>query len=112
MLGGQLRPEALATIGAATLAAIEQINADIHILGVCSLHPELGISVLELEESHVKRAMIARAAEVVAVTSAEKIGSAAPYVVGPLDELTRIVTDASPEQLAPFRAAGIDIVRV
>ena len=48
------------------------------ILGVCSLHPEFGITVLDLEESYVKRAMIANAVEVVAVSSAEKLGSAGP----------------------------------
>ena len=52
------------------------------VLGVCSLHPEIGITVLDLEESYVKRAMIANAAEVVAVSSADKLGSAGPYVVG------------------------------
>ena len=42
----------------------------------------------------MKRAMIANAAEVVAVSSADKLGSAGPYVVGPLDELTHLVTES------------------
>jgi DeoR/GlpR family transcriptional regulator of sugar metabolism len=82
------------------------------VLGVCSLHPEVGITVLDLEESYVKRTMIANAADVVAVSSADKLGSAAPYVVAPLDELTYLVTEqsVSPELLAPYRALGIDVV--
>jgi DeoR/GlpR family transcriptional regulator of sugar metabolism len=66
---------------------------DVSVLGVCSVHPELGISVMDLEEARVKRAMIGRSAEVIAATAAEKLGSQGPYVVGPIEELTAIVTD-------------------
>ena len=61
----------------------------------------------------MKRAMIASAAEVVAVASAEKLGTAAPYIVGPLSDLTHLVTErsVSKEVLAPYRALGITIVR-
>jgi DeoR/GlpR family transcriptional regulator of sugar metabolism len=70
--------------------------------------------VLDIEESHVKRAMIANAAEVVAVSAADKLGSAGPYVIAPLEELTYVVTerDASAEQLDGFRAAGVEVVLV
>ena len=111
LLGGQLRKDAIAAAGAATVEAIERIQADVCVLGVCSLHPEIGISVLDLEESYVKRAMIDHAAEVVAVTAADKLGSAGPYVVAPLDQLTRLVTDttAAKDALAPFRKLGIEV---
>ena len=82
MLGGTLDKGALALVGAATVEALRSIRADVLVLGVCSLHPEIGITVLDLEESYVKRAMIANAAEVIAVSSADKLGSAGPYVVG------------------------------
>jgi DeoR/GlpR family transcriptional regulator of sugar metabolism len=112
LLGGTLSKEAVAAVGAATLEAVERIQADVCVLGVCSLHPEIGISVLDLEESYVKRAMIDHAAEVVAVTTAEKLGSAGPYVVAPLDNLTYLVTDSTvtEETLEPFRQLGIEVV--
>jgi DeoR/GlpR family transcriptional regulator of sugar metabolism len=52
------------------------------------------------------------ATEVVAVSTADKLGSAGPYVVGPVEELTYLVTDASapPERLDGFRAAGIEVI--
>jgi DeoR/GlpR family transcriptional regulator of sugar metabolism len=112
MLGGALDKHAHAVVGAATIEALRTVRADVLVLGVCSLHPEIGITVLELEESYVKRAMIAGAAEVVAVASAEKLGSAGPYVVAPLGELTHIVTDAaaSDATLAPYRELGVEVV--
>jgi DeoR/GlpR family transcriptional regulator of sugar metabolism len=112
MLGGTLDKDSLALVGAGTVGALRSIRADVLILGVCSLHPEIGITVLDLEESHVKRAMIANAAEVIAVSSADKLGSAGPYVIGSLGELTHLVTDraCAPHDLEPYRAHGVDIV--
>jgi DeoR/GlpR family transcriptional regulator of sugar metabolism len=112
VLGGMLAKNAQALVGAATVESLRSVRADVLVLGVCSLHPEVGITVLDLEESYVKRAMIANAAEVVAVSSADKLGSAGPYVAAPLEELTHLVTERSiaPEQLAPYRALGVEVV--
>jgi DeoR/GlpR family transcriptional regulator of sugar metabolism len=112
VLGGMLAKDAQALVGAATVEALRSVRADVLVLGVCSLHPEVGITVNDLEESYVKRAMIANAAEVVAVSSADKLGSAGSYVVAPLGELTHLVTEqsASAEQLAEHRALGVEVV--
>jgi DeoR/GlpR family transcriptional regulator of sugar metabolism len=112
VLGGMLAKEANALVGAATVEALRSVRADVLVLGVCSLHPDVGITVLDLEESYVKRAMIANAAEVVAVSAADKLGSAAPYVIAPLDELTYLVTEegAPSEQIDGFRAAGVEVI--
>jgi DeoR/GlpR family transcriptional regulator of sugar metabolism len=112
VLGGMLAKEANALVGAATADALRSVRADVLVLGVCSLHPEIGITVLDLEESYVKRAMIENAAEVVAVSAADKLGSAGPYVIAPLEELTYLVTEASASagQLDGFRAVGVEVV--
>jgi DeoR/GlpR family transcriptional regulator of sugar metabolism len=112
LVGGMLAKEAHALVGAATVEALRAVRADVLVLGVCSLHPEIGITVLDLEESYVKRQMIANAAEVVAVSSADKLGSAGPYMIAPLEELTYLVTEesASAAQLEGFRAAGVEVV--
>lgn len=113
MLGGRFFKDSLVTVGAATVEALRMVRADLCMLGVCSVHPEVGISALDYEEAQVKRAMIVEAAEVVAVASAEKLGTAAPYIVAPLKELTHLVTerDVPDEVLAPYRALGITIVQ-
>jgi len=112
VLGGMLDKEPRALVGAATVEALRSVRADVLVLGICSVHAEVGITVLELEESYVKRAMIANAAEVVAVSSAEKLGSAGPYVIAPVEELTYLVTEAdgAAEQLDRFRAAGVEVL--
>lgn len=113
MLGGRLYKHELVNVGAATVEAYRNIRADICFLGISSLHPDVGISTLDLEEVYVKRAMIASAAEVVALTSAAKLGTAASYIVGPISDLTHLVTEyTTPDEiLAPYKAQGITVIR-
>jgi DeoR/GlpR family transcriptional regulator of sugar metabolism len=112
VVGGRLYKHSLVTLGAAAIETLRTIRADICMLGVCSLHPQDGISVPDLEEAYVKRAMIAGSAEVVALASAEKLGTASPYLVGPIDDLTHIVTECSASEavLAAYRVHRITII--
>ncbi len=113
MLGGKLYKKALVNVGAATVEALGMIHADLCMLGVCSLHPEVGISVPNLDEAHVKRAMIAAAAEVVGLATAQKLDTAAPYVVESIHALTYLVTapTVSEEMLAAYKALGLTIIQ-
>ena len=69
MLGGRLYKKALVNVGAEAIEAVSRIRADLCLLGVCSVHPEVGISVTNLDEAHVKRTMIQGAAEVVGLVT-------------------------------------------
>ena len=113
VLGGRLNKGAQAMTGVPVVEGLRQFRPDLCVLGVCSLHPEIGISMLDVEEAYVKRAMIEQAAEVVAMVGAAKLGTAAPYVVGPPKALTYLVTDGSidPQVLAPYQEQGIVVVR-
>ena len=112
VVGGRLRPNALVTVGAVALEALRIVRADVVFLGVCGLHPEIGVTTEDLEERHVKAAMIEGAAEVVALADHDKLGTAMPFVVAPLSSVTRLVTDADADDqaLAPYRALGIDVI--
>jgi DeoR/GlpR family transcriptional regulator of sugar metabolism len=111
MIGGNLRARSRVTVGAAAVAAFERVRADVLFLGVCGLHPEIGITVEDAEEREGKRAMIAGAAEVVGLADQDKLGTALPFVVEPLTAVTKLVTDASDERvLAPYRALGIELL--
>jgi DeoR/GlpR family transcriptional regulator of sugar metabolism len=55
--------------------------------------------------------MIAGAAEIVGLADHDKLGTALPFVVAPLAEVTKLVTDAvDEEELAPYRALGIEVL--
>jgi DeoR/GlpR family transcriptional regulator of sugar metabolism len=70
LVGGRLLKESLVTVGAQTVESLRQVRADACVLGVCSLHPELGITTTHHDEAHVKRAMVEASAEVIALATA------------------------------------------
>ncbi len=113
MIGGHILSPSLVTIGAAAVEAFSAIHADLCMLGVCSLHPELGVSTPDYEESLIKRVMVENSAEVAALTTVEKLGTGAPYTVAPISDLTYIVTepDAPDDMLEPYAAKGITIMK-
>ena len=113
VIGGTLRPDSLVTVGATAVDALRVIRADIMFLGVCGLHPQIGVTTNDLEERHVKAAMIEGAGEVVALADHDKLGTAMPVVVAPMSAVTQLVTDADVEErsLAPYRALGIEVLR-
>lgn len=113
VIGGSLRARAGVTVGAGAVAELAEVRPDVLFLGVCGLHPEIGVSVEDAAERDGKRAMIAGAAEVVGLADHDKLGTALPFVVAPLSELTTLVTDAAAddELLAPYRALGIEVLR-
>jgi DeoR/GlpR family transcriptional regulator of sugar metabolism len=111
LIGGRLVKESQVTVGAAAVDALRQVRADACVLGICSVHPELGVTVNHHEEAHVKRAMVESAAEVIALATADKLRTAAPWVVAPLSDLTHLVTDAGEDLTADYAAAGVSVVR-
>jgi DeoR/GlpR family transcriptional regulator of sugar metabolism len=113
LLGGRVFKASRVAVGAATVDAVRSIRADMYLLGVNGLHHEAGISTTDLEEALVKRAMIANAAEVVALVSSEKLGTGARYIVAPASQLTHLVTErAAPDDLvAPFERLGVTVLR-
>jgi DeoR/GlpR family transcriptional regulator of sugar metabolism len=113
MLGGRLYKKALVNVGAEAIEAVSRIRADLCLLGVCSVHPEVGISVTNLDEAHVKRAMIQGAAEVVGLVTAQKLDTAATYVVESIHVFTYLVTAATVphEMLVAYKDLDITIIR-
>lgn len=113
VVGGTLRRNALVTVGATAVEALKLIRADVVFLGVCGLHPQIGVTTEDLEERHVKAAMIDGAAEVVALADHDKLGTAMSVVVAPLSAVTQLVTDAEADDaaLVPYRTLGIEVLR-
>jgi DeoR/GlpR family transcriptional regulator of sugar metabolism len=111
MLGGRLFRHSIVGVGAATLEAIAGIRADTYFMGVCSLHPEHGLSTGDYEEACVKRALCEAAAETIVLASSEKLATASPYRVVGLNDISGIVLPAeTPAELfAPYQERAITL---
>ena len=110
LIGGRLLKDAQVAVGAATVEALHTVRADVCVLGICSLHPDAGVTTLDDEEAHVKRAMVASSAEVIALATADKLRSASPWVVAQLADIDHLVTDGDDELTRPYATAGINVV--
>ena len=113
LIGGRLFKHSVVAVGAAAIEAIGHVRADTYFMGVTGIHPVEGLSTGDLEEAYVKRALMARAAEVVVLASAEKINAASPFVIADTAAAGTVVveTDTASASLAALVALGINIVR-
>lgn len=113
VIGGTLYKDNILAVGAETVEAYSRVNADLCLQGIWSIHPEVGISHPDFEEARVKRAMIESADRVVALASAEKLGTASSFVVAPASACTHLVTEREvpDEMLDPFRKLGTTVLK-
>ncbi len=112
VIGGRLLKPSLVSVGAETVSGLQNLRADLCLMGVCSLDIAAGISTFEYEEALVKRAMIAGSSRVAALSGREKLNTASPFIVAPISSLDVLVTEAGlpTEMLAAYRQAGIEVI--
>ena len=112
LLGGQINRMDLASTGAPMLREIANIRADLCFLGLCGVHLEVGLTTRRLEEVELFRAMTQSSGAVIGVGTKAKIGTAGPFVIGPvtlLDYLA-VAPELSEAEAAGFRRQGIEIL--
>jgi DeoR/GlpR family transcriptional regulator of sugar metabolism len=91
MLGGKLFKHSMVSVGAITLAAAKQINADAYFMGVTGIHPSAGLTTGDFEEAQIKRALHLQAAETIVMASSEKIGTASAFEIASITAATQVV---------------------
>lgn len=110
-LGGRVdKAEQIAT-GIATWEAVAALSVDLCLLGVCGIDAEAGLMEMSHDEARLKARMIQVAGRVVTAAAAKKLGTRAPFRIGPINLLTCLVTEQSVprKHLARYREAGIDV---
>jgi DeoR/GlpR family transcriptional regulator of sugar metabolism len=92
LIGGKLFKHSIVSLGAAAIEAIGQIRADTFFMGVTAV-AESGWSTGDLEEAHIKRALMHSAAETVVLASHEKLGAVSPYQIAKLPAVAELVVE-------------------
>ncbi|KAA0989778.1 DeoR/GlpR family DNA-binding transcription regulator [Dyadobacter aurulentus] len=110
--GGRLLKDSFVTIGNDTVQFLQKFRADICLLGICSIHKELGVTGPDYEESEVKRTMIQSSREVIALATAEKLETAEAFYICPTERLSVIITDqpGGQEAFKMYSDLGIKMV--
>ena len=80
-------------------------------VGCCGLTAADGLTAHDLDDAAVKRAAIASARRVIAVTEAGKLSRTALAFVAPVTALDAVITDdsASEEETGALTAAGVTV---
>ncbi len=111
LLGGRLDPASGACLGAQTLREAERMRPSVLVLGACGIAADAGITSHDLEEADLKTLLARRAGEILVAATNEKIGTAASFLVAPIDRRVRLFVehDCPEAALAPFETLGTAI---
>lgn len=114
MVGGILQRDTVSLVGAHGLANLDEFHLSKGFFGAHGISVEAGLTDVSPDEAAVKRPLVARCREVIAVLDGTKWGRIGVASFAQLATVTRVVTDASApaEQMAPIEAAGIDVMVV
>jgi len=112
VVGGRLLRDEQVAVGPAAVDAFRAVRVDACVLGVCAVHPEVGVTTANEEEAQVKRAMVACSAEVVALATRDKLHTSSPWVVASLDEIDQLITDGGEDLTSAFTSAGVGVLSV
>jgi DeoR/GlpR family transcriptional regulator of sugar metabolism len=112
LIGGRLYKHSMVATGALASDQVGLLRPDLFFLGVTGLHPRHGLTTGDAEEAAIKRRIAGQSAETWSLVTAAKLGAVSPFLVLPLQAVTRILVgeedDATPD-LAEYRAQGLDI---
>lgn len=109
--GGLIGKDSQTAGGMDTIRMLEKMRADICFLGICSLHPDAGVTGLDLGEADVKSVMVGSANKTIALATSDKMGTAEPFKVCDITGLDTIITD-NPDlpSLKPYINLGIQVI--
>lgn len=111
VIGGQVRGLTAASVGAGTVAAIENLRPDLAFVGVNGISADFGLSTPDAGEAAVKSALIRSARQVVVLAGSSKFGVESLVRFGLLEDVDVLVTESEPDASlrAALSSAGVDV---
>jgi DeoR/GlpR family transcriptional regulator of sugar metabolism len=111
LVGGRLDPGSRTVSGSDAVDALRAVRPDAAVISSCAVHPEAGLTVRRRDEAAVVRAALANAGRVIALATADKLGTVGSYPVAVLGDLTVLVTDAAEAECVVYADAGVEVLR-
>ena len=110
--GGRLHKTAFTAIGHDTIRFFKNIRADIYFMGICSIHPTIGVTTINYEESEVKKAIVGVSKNVVALAPHERVNTAEAFFICPTSNVNTIITDEEGLEVTAktFKDFGITVM--
>lgn len=113
MLGGRLLKRSIVNIGGETLASLDNIRADLCILGAYSIDATTGLSAPDQEEGFVKQKMISVSTETAVLVAGHKLGTASSFIFAKTSQITYLVTEpgVNKEILQRYQNLGVTVLQ-
>jgi len=110
--GGTLRPKQHSLVDPLAAAMLQSLNVDTLFLGCNGIHPETGVTNINLPEAAIKRTMIDAANRCVVLADSTKLGVRTLAQVCDISDIDVVVTDsgADEQHLASLRSQGVDVI--
>jgi DeoR family fructose operon transcriptional repressor len=114
LTGGELYPSSYMLNGMFTDHVLESLHVEKAFIGIPAIHPVHGLMHPEAQLVPAKQGMIKAAREIIVVTDDSKIGKLSLHTVAPNSAIHTLITgtEASEEELKPFRDFGMTVYSV
>ncbi|WP_147803898.1 DeoR/GlpR family DNA-binding transcription regulator [Alkalicoccus halolimnae] len=113
MIGGSLFKESMVNLGIETVESLNNMRADLYIMGIHKIDANIGISLPNLAEAAVKRKMAAVSNEVLSMVTADKLNTFSNHIVSPANVLSYLITeDLQPDILQLYKSQQIAVMTV
>ncbi|MDT3378917.1 DeoR/GlpR family DNA-binding transcription regulator [Labrys neptuniae] len=111
LIGGQVDTQSRSASGAGALEQVAYLKPDLCFLGACAVDLIEGVTVVDHDDAHLKRAMVAASRSTMALVTAEKLDTRSTYQVMPFARLDRMVTEnaSSNTILQRYSESGVEI---
>lgn len=94
LVGGLVDQRVGAAFGTRALHDVSDLRPDTYLLGVCAIDAAEGIAVFGFDEGAFKRALVSQSRRVIAAATSDKLGTTAPFTIGPARALADLVLEA------------------
>lgn len=113
-IGGLYLPAYMAFVGPQALSSLEDLTADVAVIGCDGLSVDGGLTTPHQLVAEVGAAMVRRARRTIVVADATKIGRRGFTPIAPIESVDVLVTDdaANPHDIQLLRDTGLEVVIV
>lgn len=114
LLGGNVRQGDLSTSGFLAEENMKHFYVDKYILGFGGLTIDGGLTDYNIEESNLRRQILSRAQEIIAIADYSKIGVTALNFICNVQDISVLITDTNVDERAvsEIRSKGVEVVCV
>lgn len=111
LTGGTLRPRQHSLVDPMAGFIFENINASTAFIGCNGVHPESGVTNVNLPEASMKRKMVAAAQRTVVVADGSKLGNISVVKVADVADIDQLITGpaAPPEVVEELASLGVSV---